>query len=128
MNLLGNIIWIIFGGLAIALEYVVAGFLLCLTIIGIPFGLQSFKLGMLALVPFGQKSIPILEDKGCLSALMNVIWFFIGGIWITLTHLFFGVLLCLTIIGIPFGKQHFKLMSLAFAPFGRSVVSSRLKR
>jgi uncharacterized membrane protein YccF (DUF307 family) len=128
VNLLGNIIWIIFGGLAIALEYVVAGFLLCLTIIGIPFGLQSFKLGMLALVPFGQKSIPVLEDKGCLSALMNVIWFFIGGIWITLTHLFFGVLLCLTIIGIPFGKQHFKLMSLAFAPFGRSVVSSRFKR
>lgn len=128
MNLLGNIIWIIFGGLVIALEYIIAGVLLCLTIIGIPFGLQSFKLGMLALVPFGQKSIPVLEDKGCLSALMNVIWFFIGGIWITLTHLFFGVLLCLTIIGIPFGKQHFKLMSLAFAPFGRSVVSSRLKR
>lgn len=123
MSLLGNIIWIIFGGLLLALEYFMAGILLCCTIIGIPFGVQAFKIGLLALLPFGQTSVVTRQGSGCLSALMNIIWIFIGGIWISLTHLVLGGLFCITIIGIPFGLQHFKLMAMAFTPFGRTVVA-----
>ncbi|MCO4294714.1 YccF domain-containing protein [Solitalea sp. MAHUQ-68] len=121
MSFIGNIIWLIFGGLATFFGYLTSGFLLCCTIIGIPWGIQCFKLSFLALLPFGKK-IRIKEGSpGCLSTLMNIIWFFIGGIWIALTHLGFGLLLAITIIGIPFAKQHFKLMSLALTPFGREV-------
>lgn len=120
MNLLGNIIWLIFGGFIIAIEYIISSFLLCLTIIGIPFGIQTLKLAGLALWPFG-KIVQRRPDSGCLSTLMNLIWFFIGGIWIFLTHLIFGLLLCITIIGIPFGLQHFKLATLALTPFGRTI-------
>lgn len=121
MGFLGNIIWLIFGGFAIFVEYMLAGFLLCLTIVGIPFGLQSFKLGILALWPFGQKIEYMDYAPGCLSTIMNLIWFVIGGIWIALTHLFFGILLGISIIGIPWARQHFKMASLALAPFGRRV-------
>lgn len=122
MNLLGNIIWLLFGGLITALEYLVSSILLCLTIIGIPFALQTLKLAELALWPFG-KTIQIKKgNPGCLSTFMNLFWLIFGGIWISLTHLVFGILLCITIIGIPFGIQHFKLASLALTPFGREVV------
>jgi len=127
MKILGNLIWLVFGGFAIFLEYMVAGLLLCITIIGIPFGLQSFKLGILALWPFGQKIEYMDYAPGCLSTFMNIIWFFIGGVWIMLTHLFFGILLGITIIGIPWAKQHFKMASLALTPFGRRVVWRRQK-
>jgi uncharacterized membrane protein YccF (DUF307 family) len=124
MSTLGNLIWLIFGGFLVFLEYMVAGFLLCITIIGIPFGIQAFKLAFLALWPFG-KSIGMQSyAPGCLSTLMNLIWLVIGGIWIALTHLLFGLLLSITIIGFPWGKQHFKLMSLALTPFGRTVVDN----
>ena len=122
MKLLGNIIWLIFGGINIALEYFVAGLILMLTIVGIPFGLQSFKLGILALWPFGTKVEWMQSQPGCLSTFMNVLWFFIGGIWIFLTHIFYGFILCITIIGIPFGKMHFRLAKLALSPFGRAVI------
>ena len=128
MKILGNIIWLIFGGFAIFLEYMLAGIALCITIVGIPFGIQSFKLGVLALWPFGQKIEYMDYAPGCLSTIMNIIWFFIGGIWIALTHLFFGILLGITIIGIPWAKQHFKMMSLAFTPFGRRVVWAQKSR
>ncbi|MNL72243.1 Inner membrane protein YccF [compost metagenome] len=95
---------------------------MCCTIIGIPWGLQCFKLAFLALLPFGKQINVTAGNPGCLSTLMNIIWFFIGGIWIALTHLLFGILLAITIIGLPFAKQHFKLMSLALTPFGREVV------
>jgi uncharacterized membrane protein YccF (DUF307 family) len=122
MRLIGNIIWLIFGGLFTALEYVVASFLLIITIIGIPFGLQTLKLASLELWPFGAE-VRIRENQpGCLSTLMNFIWLFVGGFWIFLTHLFFGILLGITIIGIPFAKQHFKLAGLALTPFGREVL------
>jgi uncharacterized membrane protein YccF (DUF307 family) len=124
MSTLGNLIWLIFGGFLVFLEYMVAGFLLCITIIGIPFGIQAFKLAFLALWPFG-KSIGMQSyAPGCLSTLMNLIWLIIGGIWIALTHLLFGLLLSITIIGFPWGKQHFKLMSLALTPFGRTVIEN----
>ena len=122
MKFLGNIIWLICGGLVTAVEYLISSLLLMVTIIGIPFGLQTLKLGMLALWPFGSQVVDIPQSSGCLSFLMNVIWFFIGGVWIFLSHLLFGVIFCITIIGIPFGMQHFKLARLAITPFGHDVV------
>ena len=122
MRTLGNIIWIIFGGFMMAVEYFVAGFALCCTIIGIPFGLQVFKIGILALLPFGQTSVVEDGSRGCLAIFMNVIWILFAGIGIALSHLLWGLLFCITIIGIPFGRQHFKLMRVAFFPFGRTIV------
>ena len=123
MKIIGNIVWLLFGGLATAIEYVVSSVALMVTIIGIPFGLQSIKLALLCLWPFGSKVVEKSGKVGCQSTLMNVIWFFIGGIWIWLTHIGFGILLYITIIGIPFGKQHFKMAGLALTPFGREIVS-----
>ena len=121
MKTIGNIIWVIFGGFLIALEYFIAGFLLMITIIGIPFGLQAFKLGILALWPFGHTVMRKEETVGCLNVVMNIIWFFVGGFWIAVTHLIWGVIFCITIIGIPFGIQHFKLIHLALVPFGKEI-------
>ncbi len=121
MSCLGNIIWIIFGGLCIAIEYFISGLIFCITIIGIPWGIKCFQLAALSLIPFGRKVTNKPETSGCLNTLMNVIWIFIGGIWICLTHLFFGVILCITIIGIPFGKQHFKLAGFSLTPFGKDI-------
>ena len=122
MNLLGNILWLIFGGLIVFIEYMVAGLVMCVTIIGIPFGIQCFKIGMLSLMPFGKEVRDVPGHTGCLSTIFNVIWIVVGGVWIALTHLFFGLLLAITIIGLPFAKQHFKLMSLSFTPFGKEIV------
>lgn len=123
MNLIGNIIWLIFGGFVVFLEYMAAGLALCLTIVGIPFGIQCFKIGIMTLFPFGQHVREVPGDSGCLSMVFNIIWIFLGGIWIAATHLIFGVLLAITIIGLPFAKQHFKLMSLSFTPFGKEIYS-----
>jgi uncharacterized membrane protein YccF (DUF307 family) len=122
MKFSGNIIWLIFGGFAIAIEYFISSLVLMLTIIGIPFGLQTMKLGILALWPFGRTASANTQSSGCLTTLMNVIWFFIGGFWIMLTHFLFGILLAITIIGLPWANQHFKLASLALTPFGRDIV------
>ena len=121
MNLIGNIIWIVFGGLIIFLMYVVSSILLCVTIIGIPFGIQTLKLSMLVLVPFGKEVVNKPNEPGCLSTIMNIIWILIGGLWISLTHFIFGLLLAISIIGIPFALQHFKLGILAFTPFGKEL-------
>lgn len=121
MKTVGNIIWLIFGGFMIALEYFIAGFMMMITIIGIPFGIQSFKLGVLALWPFGSHVATDEHSWGCLNLVLNVIWIIIGGFWIALTHLFWGIILSITIIGIPFGKQHFKMIRLALFPFGKTV-------
>lgn len=121
MKTIGNVIWVLFGGFFIALEYFIAGFLMMITIIGIPFGLQAFKLGILALWPFGATIKEDESSSGCLSLFMNILWILIGGIWIALSHLFWGLLFCITIIGIPFGMQHFKLIRLALFPFGKKI-------
>ncbi|HNY03502.1 MAG TPA: YccF domain-containing protein [Bacteroidales bacterium] len=121
MSTLGNLLWLLFGGIVIAIEYCVASLLLCLTIIGIPFGIQTFKLAGLALWPFGREVRSKPLSGGCLSTLMNVLWIFLGGIWISLSHLLFGVLLAITVIGIPFALQHFKLAGLALTPFGKEI-------
>lgn len=121
MKFLGNIIWLLCGGIVTSIEYLVASLLMMVTIIGIPFGLQTLKLAMLALWPFGSKVTDSGNAGGCLSIIMNLLWILLGGIWICVTHLAFGLLLCITIIGIPFGMQHFKMAALALTPFGKSI-------
>ena len=122
MKLLGNLIWLIFGGIIIAAEYIIGSIVLMVTIIGIPFGIQTLKMGMLAIWPFGRDTRVDSRASGCLYIIMNVLWLICGGIWIAITHALFGLLLCITIIGIPFGMQHFKLTAIALNPFGRDIV------
>ena len=124
MKLLGNIIWFVFGGLFLALGYLFTGLILCITIIGIPFGIQVIKLSGLALWPFGKEVRYKKQTTGCLNTGMNLLWILIGGLWLALAHAVTGLIYCITIIGIPFGKQHFKLASIILTPFGREVVSS----
>ncbi|MEE4214429.1 MAG: YccF domain-containing protein [Bacteroidales bacterium] len=122
MNLLGNIIWLLFGGIIIAVEYFIASIALMITIIGIPFGVQTLKLGVFALWPFGNQTRVDVRASGCLYILMNILWLLLGGLVIALTHALFGLLLSITIIGIPFGMQHFKLAAIALSPFGRDII------
>lgn len=122
MKLIGNIFWLIFGGFEAAIGYFTGSLVLMCTIIGIPVALQTFKLGLLCLWPFGSKVKDAKSPSGCLCLLLNIIWLIFGGLWACLCHLFFGILLCITIIGIPFGKQHFKMAGLALAPFGKDVL------
>ena len=121
MKLIGNILWLLLGGVLISFYYAVVGLLFCLTIIGIPFGLQLFKMAGFTLWPFGHNIIPGANDTGCLSILMNIIWIIFGGIEIALLHAGLGLFFCITIIGIPFGLQHFKMALLALAPFGKEI-------
>jgi len=123
MKILGNLVWLIFGGIIIAIEYFIGSIVLIITIIGIPFGIQTLKMGALALWPFGRDTRVHERASGCLYILMNVLWLLCGGIWIALTHALFGLALCITIIGIPFGMQHFKLTAIALNPFGRDIIS-----
>lgn len=123
MGCLMNLLWLVFGGIFTAVEYLIASFLMMITIIGIPFGMQTLKLAGLALWPFGKEVRSGARSDGCLYILMNVLWIFIGGIWISLSHLVFGLVLCITVIGIPFGLQHFKLAALALTPFGKDIVT-----
>jgi uncharacterized membrane protein YccF (DUF307 family) len=124
MRLFGNLIWLIFGGFIIAIEYFIGSIILMITIVGIPFGIQTLKMAALALWPFGRETRVHDRASGCLYILMNVIWLLTGGLWIAATHALFGVLLCITIIGIPFGMQHFKLTAIALSPFGRDIVNT----
>ena len=122
MNFFGNIMWFILGGFIVSLCYFLVGAVFCLTIIGIPFGIQLFKIGLFALWPFGSEVVSDTNDGGCLAILMNVIWVLFGGIEVATLHIGFGILCCLTIIGIPFGLQHFKMTLLALVPFGKKIV------
>ena len=118
MRLIGNIIWLVCGGFLTCIGYLWGGFLLCLTIIGIPWGLQAMKIGIAHLTPFGKRVEPNGGSIPVISFILNVIWLLFAGIWIALIELLFGILLFITIIGIPFGWQHFKLMRLSLSPFG----------
>jgi len=125
MSIIMNLLWLILGGLFVFFGYFVAGIALCLTIIGIPWGIQCFKISILALFPFGAEvttRFPVSTPTSGINILLNIVWLVFGGIWIVLNHLVWGVFLCLSIIGIPFGIQHFKLMKLSFTPFGRDIV------
>jgi len=122
MNLFGNLVWLIFGGLLASLGYFIGGMVLCLTIIGIPWGLQCFKLAELVLWPFGKKIISDSSEMGCLNVIFNLIWILCGGLYTAIIHIVMGIILCLTIIGIPWGRQHFKLIEISLMPFGKKIV------
>lgn len=122
MRILGNLIWLIFGGIIIAIQYLIGSILLMITIVGIPFGVQTLKMAALALWPFGRDTRVHSRASGCLYILMNILWLVCGGLWIAASHAIFGVILCITIIGIPFGLQHFKLTAIALSPFGRDII------
>lgn len=124
MGCLMNILWLLFGGILTAVEYLISSLLLMITVVGIPFGMQTLKMASLALWPFGKEVRSGSRSDGCLYVLMNVLWILLGGIWICVSHLVFGAILCITIIGIPFGLQHFKLASVALMPFGKDIVST----
>ena len=119
MAFLGNLLWFLFGGLLGGLGWTLAGCLWCITIIGIPVGLQCFKFTGLAFFPFGKE---IVYGGGTFSVLVNIIWLLISGLELALGYVILGCLWCITIVGIPFGKQCFKLAKLALMPFGASVV------
>jgi len=122
MSVIGNIIWLIFGGFITGAGYILGGLLLCLTIIGIPFGLKAIRLGVATLTPFGKTVIPDERGDGCLPLVLNVIWILLFGWEIALAHLVSAGILAITIIGIPFAKQHIKLIPVAFAPFSFRLV------
>ncbi|MDD2980531.1 MAG: YccF domain-containing protein [Hespellia sp.] len=115
MGCFGNIIWLLCGGLIGSLGWVVSGVLWCITIVGIPVGKQCFKFAGLCLSPFGAE---VVYGGGVGSLLLNIIWLLVSGIELAFGFAIMGVLLCVTIVGIPFGLQHFKLAKLALMPFG----------
>jgi len=121
MTLLGNLLWIVFGGLVACLGYLVSGLALCLTIVGIPFGLASFKLAFAVLAPFGKEVIAGPRANSPLRVIFNVAWLVLFGWEIAVAHLVSAFLLGITIIGLPFAKQHVKLIPLALFPFGREL-------
>ncbi len=121
MNFIGNIIWLVFGGLLATLGYMVGGFVLCITIVGMPWGLQCFKIAGLVLWPFGRKVTSHANSLGCLNIFCNIIWLLCGGLYTAFIHVVFGILLFITIIGIPFARQHFKLVEISLMPFGKTV-------
>jgi uncharacterized membrane protein YccF (DUF307 family) len=125
VRVLLNIIWLVLAGIWMAIGYLIAGLLLCITIIGIPFGIQAFKLAGYALWPFGRALVPREHRAKSLSVIGNILWFVLAGWWLALGHLFTGILLCITIIGIPLGVASFKMAGAALVPFGKEVVDLR---
>lgn len=119
MNFIGNIIWLILGGILGAVFWAIAGLILCVTVIGIPFGLQCFKIAQLVLWPFGSEVK--LGHFGIGGLLMNIVWLIIFGWELAVTHVIIGLFFCITIIGIPFGMQHIKFAQLALIPFGAKI-------
>lgn len=121
MSFIGNLIWIVFGGLLMSLGYLLLGVVYCITIIGIPVGVQLFKMASLALMPFGRDVADRNGQMGCWPMFLNVLWIVFGGIEMALSHAVLGLLFCVTVVGIPFGLQHFKLALLALVPFGKEI-------
>jgi uncharacterized membrane protein YccF (DUF307 family) len=124
MNLLLNIVWLIFGGFIVVIAYLLGALLLCLTIIGIPFGVQCFKLAGLAVAPFGREVREKEPPGGCVAVVMNVLWIILPGLELALFHLFMALLFAITIIGLPLAAQHLKMTRLALIPFGFQVRGS----
>lgn len=119
MSFLGNLIWLVFGGIILGTLWFISGLFLCLTIIGIPFGLQCFKISALVYWPFGRDVE--LGNFGVGGLLFNIIWLLLFGWEFAIAHLAIGLFFCITIIGIPFGLQHFKLAKLGLIPFGAQI-------
>ena len=121
MRFLLNVVWLIFGGVAIVLGYLVAGLICCLLIVTIPFGIAAFRIALYAMWPFG-RTVVDSPSAGAGSAVGNVLWLLLAGIWITIGHVLAGVALCLTVIGIPLGLAHFKLIPVSLMPLGKEIV------
>ena len=124
MNILLNLIWLVFGGFVIVLGYLLGAILLCITIIGIPFGIQCFKLAGLALAPFGREIREKEPPSGALAVIMNVIWIILPGLELAVLHLLLALAFAVTIIGLPIAAQHLKMTRLALLPFGFEVRES----
>lgn len=122
MRIIGNVLWLVFGGLEAAIGYFTGSLAMACTIIGLPVAFQTFKIGLLCLWPFGAEIEDTDSLDGCIRIPLNVLWIIMGGLWAWLMHVIFGVLLFITIIGIPFAKQHFKMARLSLAPFGKRVL------
>lgn len=121
MRIIGNLLWWLFGGLEAAIGYFTGSLAIACTIIGIPVALQTFKIGLLCLWPFGAEVKDTESPMGCIRIPLNLFWIIFGGLMAWIMHIFFGLLLFITIIGIPFAKQHFKMAKLSLAPFGKDV-------
>jgi uncharacterized membrane protein YccF (DUF307 family) len=121
MSLIGNLLWIVLGGILVFLFYLIGGIVLCATIVGIPFGVQLLKLALLSLAPFGREVDTTGSANGLLSILMNVLWWVVGGVEVAIVHLVLAGLFAITIVGLPFAKQHIKLLKLALVPFGATI-------
>jgi uncharacterized membrane protein YccF (DUF307 family) len=119
MSLLGNVLWFVLGGIIMGLLWLIAGVIWCVTIIGVPWGVQCFKFAALTFFPFGKT---IEYGGGAGSLLLNIVWLLISGLPMSAANAIIGCLFCMTIVGIPFGKQYFKIAKLALLPFGASVV------
>lgn len=124
MRTIGNLLWLVLAGFWLAVSYAFAGVVLCVTIVGIPFGVQSFKLAGFALWPFGRVVVRASGSSAAVGCVGNVLWLVLAGWWLALGHIITGVLLCLTVIGIPLGLANLKLVPLALVPFGKTVVSA----
>ncbi|MCK4488907.1 MAG: YccF domain-containing protein [Anaerolineales bacterium] len=119
MSLMGNIVWLIFGGFLAGMSYIIGGIALCITVVGIPFGIQAMKIGVATFAPFGKEVIELENANSVGNTIFNMIWLLLFGWEIAIAHLIHGIILAVTIIGLPFAKQHFKLIPLALFPFGR---------
>lgn len=124
MRVLGNIIWLVFGGFAAGLAWWVAGLLAAITIIGIPFSIAAFRIGAFTFWPFGRDIVdrPENPEARLLILIGNVLWILLGGLWLALSHLLLALLFAVTIIGIPFALQHLKLARLSLMPYGKEIV------
>ena len=127
MRFIGNVLWLILCGFWLAIGYAVAGIVMCILIITIPFGIASFRLAGYALWPFGRVVVR-KPTSGAGSFLGNVIWFLLAGLWLAIGQIISGIALCITIIGIPFGIASFKMAGLAIAPLGKDIVSRDMLR
>lgn len=123
MRIVLNVLWLVLSGFWLACGYALAGVLMCLLIVTIPFGVASFRLAVYVLWPFG-RTVMRRPGAGAASTIGNVIWFLLAGLWIAIGHFILGIVLCLTIIGIPLGLGNFKLAAVAIAPLGKQIVST----
>ena len=125
MNAIGNLLWVILGGFLIFIFYIFGSIILMITIVGIPFGIQTLKMANLALFPFGREAVQTERSAGCLHVIMNIIWLFFAGLEIAILHLILALVFAITIVGIPFAVQHLKMAYLALVPFGMDIVDRK---
>ena len=118
MSIVLNILWFIFGGFLVSLAYILGGIVLCITVIGIPFGIQCFKLSLLGMAPFGREIRETEPPGGAIAIIMNIIWIILPGLELAIMHLCLAIFFAITIVGIPFATQHLKMTRLAILPFG----------